>query len=56
MQRISMTPIGIIHSLYKQIAEIPIQGKFKPEVKAYIELKKVYAPGLRDLDVRHQQE
>jgi len=50
MQEITMTPIGIIHSPYKQIEEIPIQGKFKPEVKAYIELKKDYAPGLRDLE------
>jgi len=50
MQKIFMTPIGIIHSPYKQIEGIPIQGKFKPEVKAYIELKEEYAPGLRDLE------
>jgi tRNA-Thr(GGU) m(6)t(6)A37 methyltransferase TsaA len=50
MQKIFMTPIGIIHSPYKQIEGIPIQGKFKPEAKAYIELKEDYAPGFRDLD------
>ena len=49
MQKIFMTPIGIIHSPYKQIEEIPIQGKFKPDVKAYIELKEDYIPGLNDL-------
>jgi len=50
MQKIFVIPIGIIHSPYKQIEGIPIQGKFKPEVKAYIELKEEYAPGLRDLE------
>lgn len=50
MKQITMTPIGIIRSPYKQVKDIPIQGKFKPEVKAYIELKDEYAPGLKDLD------
>ena len=50
MQEIRMTPIGIIHSPYKQIKDMPIQGKFKPEVTAYVELEDEYAPGLKDLD------
>lgn len=50
MKQITMTPIGIIRSPYKQVKDIPIQGKFKPEVKAYIEFKDEYAPGLKDLD------
>jgi len=50
MQKITMTSIGIIHSPYKQVKDMPIQGKFKPEVKAYLELKDGYAPGLKDLD------
>ncbi|MHC4395289.1 MAG: tRNA (N6-threonylcarbamoyladenosine(37)-N6)-methyltransferase TrmO [Planctomycetota bacterium] len=50
MQKITMTAIGIIHSPYTQVKDMPIQGKFKPEVKAYIELKDEYAPGLKDLD------
>lgn len=45
-----MTPIGVIHSPYKDTKDIPIQGKFKPEVKAYIKLKSKYAQGLKDLD------
>lgn len=45
-----MTPIGIIHSPYKQVKDIPIQGKFKPDVKAWVELKKEHSAGLKDLD------
>ena len=50
MEKITISPIGIIHSPYKQTKDIPIQGKFKPEVKAYVELKDEYVPGLKDLD------
>lgn len=50
MDKITMTPIGTIHSSYKDTRDIPIQGKFKPAVKAYIKLKSKYAPGLKDLD------
>ena len=50
MKEITMTPIGIVHSPYKQLKEMPIQGKFKPDVTAYVELKDEYAPGLKDLD------
>ena len=50
MKEIAMISIGTIHSPYKQVRDIPIQGKFKPEVKAYLELKDEYAPGLKDLD------
>jgi tRNA-Thr(GGU) m(6)t(6)A37 methyltransferase TsaA len=50
IKKITMSPIGIIHSPYKQLKDMPIQGKFKPEVTAYIELKDEYAPGLKDLD------
>jgi len=47
---ITMNPIGTIHSPYKQFKDMPIQGKFKPEVKARIELKEKYSAGLKDLD------
>ena len=47
---ITMNPIGTIHSPYKQVKDMPIQGKFKPEVTAYVELKDEYALGLKDLD------
>ena len=50
MKEIMMTPIGIIRSPYKQVKDMPIQGKFKPEIKAYIELKTEYSAGLKDLD------
>jgi tRNA-Thr(GGU) m(6)t(6)A37 methyltransferase TsaA len=50
MKKITIYPIGIIHSPYKQIKDMPIQGKFKPGVKAWIELKREYGPGLKDLD------
>ena len=50
MQEITMMPIGIIHSPYKQVKDMPIQGKFKPEVKAFVELKDEYVLGLKDLE------
>lgn len=50
MDQIVMHPIGIIHSPYKKSKDIPIQGRFKDEVEAWIELKKEYAQGLRDLE------
>jgi len=48
-KKITIIPIGIIHSPYKQINDMPIQGKFKPSVKAWIELKQEYNAGLKDL-------
>ena len=50
MKKITMNPIGVIHSPYKQIKDMPIQGKFKPDVKAWVELKKEYVKGLKDLN------
>ncbi len=50
IEKITVTPIGIIHSPYKQPKDIPIQGKFKSDVIAYIELNPEYTPGLKDLD------
>ncbi len=50
MIEITMIPIGVIHSPYKQVKDIPIQGKFKPKIKAYVELKSEYTAGLKDLD------
>ena len=45
-----MNPIGIIHSPYKESKDIPIQGRFKDDVKAWIELKDEYVIGLKDLN------
>jgi len=49
MNEITMHPIGLIHSPYKEPKDIPIQGTFKSEVEAWIELKEEYTPGLKDL-------
>ena len=45
-----MQPIGIIYSPYKETKDIPIQGLFKPDTEAWIELKAEYVGGLKDLD------
>jgi tRNA-Thr(GGU) m(6)t(6)A37 methyltransferase TsaA len=50
MQNIIMHPIGKIYSPYKESSNIPIQGTFKSEVDAYIELEEKYVDGLKDLD------
>ena len=50
MKQIQMHPIGKINSPYKESKEIPIQGRFKDDVEAYVELKKEYVKGLKDLD------
>ena len=45
-----MHPIGKIHTPYKENKEIPIQGKFKDDIEAWIELRNEYVKGLKDLD------
>jgi len=50
MDKLVMHPIGVIHSPYKKPKDIPIQGTFKSDVEAWIELKEEYAVGLKDLD------
>lgn len=50
MDQITMNPIGVIHSPYKQAKDMPIQGTFKPDVEAWVELKEEYSSGLKDLD------
>jgi tRNA-Thr(GGU) m(6)t(6)A37 methyltransferase TsaA len=50
MDRIELSPIGVIHSPYREQRDIPIQGRFREDVEGWIELKEEYAPGLRDLD------
>lgn len=50
MDKIELTPIGIVCSPYKEPKGMPIQGRFKNEVEGWIELKEEYAPGLKDLD------
>jgi tRNA-Thr(GGU) m(6)t(6)A37 methyltransferase TsaA len=50
MNEIIMHPIGVIHTPYKEGKDIPIQGRFKDNVEAYLKLKPEYTEGLSDLD------
>ena len=50
MKEIIIHPIGLIHSPYKESKDIPIQGKFRENVEAFVELKDKYVNGLKDLD------
>ena len=50
MNQITLQPIGVIHSPYKEVKDIPIQGRFKDNVEAWVELKNKYVKGLQDLD------
>jgi tRNA-Thr(GGU) m(6)t(6)A37 methyltransferase TsaA len=50
IDKIEMHPIGVIHSPYKESKDIPIQGTFRENVEAWVELKEKYVPGLKDLD------
>jgi len=50
MIKIIMHPIGRIYSPYKKSKDIPIQGRFKNDVEACVELKDKYVKGLKDLD------
>ena len=50
MPPIIMHPIGTIYTPYKKSKDIPIQGRFKDHVEAFLELKKQYAKGLKDLE------
>ncbi|RKY23886.1 MAG: tRNA (N6-threonylcarbamoyladenosine(37)-N6)-methyltransferase TrmO [Planctomycetota bacterium] len=50
MEQLIMHPIGIIHSPYKESKDMPIQGRFKADAEAWIELEDKFAGGLKDLD------
>ena len=45
----SVTPIGVIHSPYKEIAGVPIQPVFAKGAAGTVELFEPYAAGLKDL-------
>jgi len=47
---IEIRPIGVIHTPYQKHDDIPIQGRFKPEVEGWLELEKEYEPGLKDIE------
>jgi tRNA-Thr(GGU) m(6)t(6)A37 methyltransferase TsaA len=47
---IKLTPIGIIHTPYKEPKGMPIQGKFEKGVKGRIEIFPRYKQGLKDIE------
>ena len=48
---ITMQPIGVVHSPYKESKGTPIQGVFDDRaMEAWVELEDKYAGGLKDLD------
>lgn len=48
-EQIAIQPIGVIHSPYRAHADIPIQGRFKPEAEGCAVLAPEYVAGLQDL-------
>ena len=42
--------IGIIHTPYKDMKDVPIQGVFKPEVEGVVEVFAEYEEGLKDIE------
>lgn len=50
VRKIEMNPIGIIHSPYKKLEDIPIQGAFNEDTEAWVEINAMYKEGLRDLE------
>ena len=44
--QIGLAPIGIIHTPYDEVMEMPIQGRFRADVEGWIELEERYVPGL----------
>ncbi len=50
MNEIVLSPIGIIHSPYKSIEDVPIQSKAAKGTMGHIELEPQYREGLKDLE------
>lgn len=49
-KKITLQPIGVVHSPYKSRNETPRQGILKPEIEATIELYPPYEKGLKDIE------
>lgn len=50
METIKYKPIGIIHSPFKDVKEMPIQPSGATGVKGMVELKPNYIAGLKDIE------
>ena len=46
----TLKPIGVIHTPYKNLEEIPIQGRLRPEVKGTVEVYPEFSEGLKDVE------
>jgi len=49
-ESITIKPIGIIHTPYKEFKGMPIQGKFEKDVTGQVELFPGYQDGLKDIE------
>ena len=49
MVLVTYEPIGIIHTLFKEQANTPIQGVFAPDSKGEVEVFPQYLDGLKDI-------
>ena len=49
-KEITIKPIGIIHTPYKEPKGMPIQGKFDKDIEGYIEISPNYIQGLKDIE------
>ncbi|HUT53905.1 MAG TPA: tRNA (N6-threonylcarbamoyladenosine(37)-N6)-methyltransferase TrmO [bacterium] len=50
MEKIELTPIGVIHSPFREPGETPIQAAHSGGAEATVEIYEKYAEGLDDLD------
>ena len=50
MKKITVEPIGVIHTPFSISDKLPRQGRFSEETEGYIELDNQYIDGLLDLD------
>jgi len=50
MEQIIINPIGIIHTPFHEVENMPIQPIAAEGVKGYIELLPEYVPGLKDIE------
>jgi tRNA (adenine37-N6)-methyltransferase len=48
--KLELTPIGLIHSPYRQAEGTPIQPRWAAGIEGTVEVFPEFAPGLRDLD------
>lgn len=51
MESIIITPIGKVHSFYKEPVNVPIQPKYAKGSKAHIEIFDEFIDGIKDIDL-----